>query len=171
MNISGDASLTSPWFSPVWTMHQGGRMVATINRTARTYVSVVDLTDGGRILIEPAGVGVVRAVEIHDAGTADTEIGRIVRTSWLGRSWDVSGRSFAFELVSDARPRRWHLAVANAPIAHLEGSLASYNVVHLRSNLGVPLPALLLSWHVVARPWEAANEPRGLVPVRSDAPR
>ena len=34
------------------------------------------------------------------------------------------------------------------------------------NQVAVPLSALLLSWHVVARPWEAAAEPRVFVPAR-----
>jgi hypothetical protein len=35
----------------------------------------------------------------------------------------------------------------------------------------VPVPAVLLAWHVIARPWEAANEPRHLVPASVGVPR
>jgi hypothetical protein len=68
--------------------------------------------------------------------------------------------------VSDPRPRRWSIQVGGSKTADIKGSLVSYNRVDVRASIGLPLSALLLAWHVIARPWEAAAEPRGLVPVR-----
>ncbi len=55
--------------------------------------------------------------------------------------------------------------VGGSSVAELSGSFVSYNRVRVESNIGVPLIAVLLGWHVIARPWEAAAEPGGLVPA------
>lgn len=160
--VTGDARLRSPWFSSEWELVQQDRTLARIRRLGRISVSLVDMGEHGSLLLEPAGPGIVHAVD-----DADHEVARITRRSWWGRRWDVTGVGFNYELVSDPRPRRWHLAVANAPLATLTGSLVSYNQVDLHSGMGIPIPAVLLAWQVIARPWEAANEPRGLVRVRT----
>ncbi len=159
--ISGDARLHSHWLSNEWALIQNDQVIAQIRRIGRLSVSVVDLGTHGSLVLEPAGPGVVHAVDGHEE-----EVARITRRSWWGRRWDITGIGFNFELVSDPRPRRWHIMIANAPLGTLTGSLLSYNRVHLHSAMGIPIPAVLLAWQVIARPWEAANEPRGLVPVR-----
>lgn len=158
--VVGSAEMTSRWFSNRWALRQGDRELASVRRLGRIYVSAADLGEGGRLLIEPCGQGTVHAVD-----AADEEVARIERRSWLGRRWEISGFGFQYELLSDPRPRKWHIAVSNAPIADITGSLASYNHVAIECGLALPVPAVLLAWHVVARPWEAAAEPRGLVPV------
>lgn len=158
--LAGDAELTSPWFSNRWVLAQAGNTLASLRRMGRIYVSMADLADGERLLIEPCGQGTVHAID-----ASNEEMARIERQSWLGRRWEISGFGFAYELLSDPRPRRWHLGVSNAPITEIAGSLISYNRVTIRSGLAVPIPAILLAWHVIARPWEAAAEPRRLIPV------
>jgi hypothetical protein len=164
--ITGEATLTSPWFSNRWTLHHHDHVLAEVKRIARTYVSVVDMGEHGRLTLEPSGRGMVHALDQDDK-----EIGRITRQSWLGRRWELDGMGFTYELISDPRPRRWHLAVANAPVTYLAGSMFSYNHVRVHSPMTVPVPAVLLAWHVIARPWEAANEPRHLVPASVGVPR
>lgn len=161
--LTGDAVLTSPWFSSRWTLEQQGGRLATLQRLGRIYVSSADLGPHGRMLIEPCGRSTVHCID-----AAAGEVARITRQSWIGRRWEIEGFGFAYDLVSDPRPRRWHMAVANAPLATLEGSLVSYNHVKVHANLAVPIPALLLAWHVIARPWEAAAEPRGLIPAKAE---
>ena len=158
--VAGQAELTSPWFSNRWTLSQQGNVLATLRRMGRIYVSAADIAGAGRILIEPCGQGTVRAVD-----ASGEEIAHIERQSWLGRRWEISGLGYAYELVSDPRPRRWHIGVSNAPVAELSGSLISYNHVTIDTGLALPIPVVLLSWHVIARPWEAAAEPRGLIPA------
>jgi hypothetical protein len=158
--ITGEAELTSPWFSNRWTLTQQGTLLASLQRLGRIYVTAADLGEGGRLLIEPCGQGTVHAVD-----AAGDEVARIERKSWLGRLWEISGDRYVYELISDPRPRKWHIALANATFADLRGSLISYNHVRIASGLGLPIPAVLLAWHVIARPWEAAAEPRGLIPV------
>ncbi len=163
--ITGDAELRSPWMSNRWTLTQRGETLATIRRLGRIYVSAVDLAGAGRLLIEPCGQGTVHALDANGA-----EVARIERQSWLGRRWWITGLGYNYTLVSDPRPRRWHITIANAPVATIEGSLMSYNRVDIRANLSLPPTSVLLAWHVIARPWEAATEPRGLIPVSRPGP-
>ena len=159
--IYGDLLMRSPWFSNRWRVIQQGQVLASVRRLGRIYVSVVDLPGGSRWVLQPSGNGVVQALD--DTGT---EFARITRRSWIGRRWEITSPHFGYELVSDPRPRRWHVAVGGAAAATMTGSLVSYNRVDLKASIGVPLAAALLGWHVVARPWEAAAEPRGLIRVR-----
>ena len=164
--VYGLHELRSLWFSNRWHLLQNDEELATIRRFGRIYVSAVTLDDGTRWLIEPCGQGVVRALD-EDGN----EIARVIRRSWLGRRWDIVSIQFAYELISDPRPRRWAIAVGGAPAAQITGSLISYNKVAVEAAIGVPMAAVLLAWHVIARPWEAAAEPRGLVPSREPRPQ
>ena len=163
--LTGEVQLRSPWLSNEWTLSQHGNVLAKIRRHGRLYVSDVQLADGTRWLIEPAGPGIVRAVE-----PPGVEFARIERRSWIGRRWDLSSQQFAYELISDPRPRRWFVSVGGAPAAEIRGSLVSYNAVTVETSIGIPVVGILLAWHVIARPWEAAAEPRGLVPSRTQRP-
>ena len=163
--VYGDVELRSPWFSSRWKLvDPNDRVLADIRRSGRTYVSVADIADGTRLLLEPAGYGTVQALDVTRGREGAEEVGRIVRRSWMGRHWDIVGHRYNFGLVSD-HMHRWHLDVANAQVATLRGSPVSYNHVKVHCWLGVPTSAVLLAWHVVARPWEAAAEPRGMVAV------
>lgn len=157
--VTGQVHLRSPWFSNEWRVLQHDRELARVHRHGRLYVSDVELADGTTWLLEPTGAGIVSAIE--DPGV---EFARIERRSWLGRRWELVSQQFAYELISDPRPRRWHVTVGSAPVADICGSLVSYNTVTVDAAVGIPLAAVLLGWHVIARPWEAAAEPRGLVP-------
>jgi len=160
--VTGEVQLRSLWLSNQWRVIQNGVELATIRRHGRLYVSDVRLADGTQWLLEPHGAGIVRALE-----TPGTEFARVVRRSWIGRRWDLVSQQFAYELISDPRPRRWHISVGGAAAAEISGSLVSYNAVTVTASIGVPLVGVLLAWHVIARPWEAAAEPRGLVPSRT----
>lgn len=163
--VTGEVMLTSPWLSNEWRLLQSDVELARIRRHGRLYVSDVELADGTGWLLEPSGPGIVRAVE--DPGV---EVARVVRRSWIGRRWDLTSRQFAYELISDPRPRRWYISIGGAPAAEISGSLVSYNRVRVMTSIGIPLVGVLLAWHVIARPWEAAAEPRGLVPSRTPRP-
>jgi len=158
--IHGEARLTSPWFSNNWRLMSTGVEVARLRRFPRRHVSLVRLLDGTEWLIQPDGFSVVKAVDANGL-----EVGRITRRSWWGRHWEVTGAGFAYELTSHPMPRRWHIAVGGSPIAEIKGSLISYNTVTIDAPLTVPTVAAVLAWHVIARPWEAAAAPRGLVPM------
>lgn len=159
--LLGTAELLSPAFSNEWTLIQDGVELAAIRRHPRVFVSTVRLDDGTRWVLEPAGRGVVRAVE------DESEIARAVRRSWIGRRWDLVGTGFAYELASLPMPRSWIIAVGGSQVASISGRLLSYNRVTFEGLLSVPLVAVLLAWQVVARPWEAAAEPGRLVPGRA----
>ena len=158
--VYGKLELRSPWFNSRWELRQDDQRLARLQRLGRLYVSRVELPDGCRWMLEPHGTGVVRAVN-----SDGTEIARVERLSWLGRRWNLVSQAFNYELDSHPRPRAWAITIGGATIAEIRGSLVSYNKVRVNALLGVPLAAVLLAWHVIARPWEAAAEPRGLVPA------
>ncbi|MBA2338546.1 MAG: hypothetical protein H0V96_12480 [Acidimicrobiia bacterium] len=155
--VTGELELKSPLFSSDWSLRQHDAELASIRR--RHYTSVVDITHGGRIVIEPYAQGTVRAIN------GASEVARITRESWLGRRWEVTGPGFTYDLASQARPRHWRLFLANGPVSDLEGGFGSYNKVKIFNQMAVPLSAVLLAWHVVARPWEAVAEPQVFMPA------
>ncbi len=158
--ITGSAELKSPWFSSRWELLVNGEVLARIRRLPRLHVSTVSLADGSLWVVEPAGTSAVRLLD-----SPGHEFARITRRSWWGRSWSVTADRFSYDLISHPTPRRWRFELGGSPIAELSGSLISYNRVRIESLLALPLPALILGWHVIARPWEAAAAPRGLVPL------
>jgi len=161
LSISGSAELRSATFSPVWQLFDAqGNRLCELRRHPRMHITTVRFADGAAWVLRPDGWGIVRAVDTHDR-----ELGRITRRSWWGRRWDISSPQWAYALVSDPFPRRWHLVIGGVPIAAITGSALSYNRVHIEAPLSVPATAILLAWHVIARPWEAAAAPRGLVPA------
>ncbi len=159
--LLGTTELRSPAFSNVWHVENGGRKLAIARRHPRLHTSTVRFPDESAVTLTPTGQSTVSAVD-----AAGTEVARIVRTSWWGRHWEVTAQHFSYELISHPRPRRWAFAVGGSPVAELAGSLLSYNRVRVETNIGVPLIAVLLGWHVIARPWEAAAEPGGLRPAQ-----
>lgn len=160
--VTGTARMRSPLFSNWWELVDGdGQLLARLRRHPRLHVSTVDFEDGSRWLLEPAGNGVVVA-----RYEGRSEIGRISRQSWWGRRWQVTGPAWGYEVISDPVPRRWHFAVGGEPVAAITGSVLSYNTVTIEAMLPIQLCAVVLTWHVIARPWEQAAAPRGLVPIR-----
>lgn len=157
--IRGEAQLVSPWFSNNWSLFSHGVEIARLRRIPRLYISTARFPDGTEWTIEPDGFAVVKAVDAQG-----TEVARITRRSWWGRRWDVAGAGFAYELVSDPIPRRWRIEVGGSTLAEIRGSLISYNAVTIDAPLSIPVAVAVLAWHVIARPWEAAAAPRGLVP-------
>ena len=157
--IRGEAQLVSPWFSNHWSLLSHNVEIARLRRFPRLHISAVQFPDGAEWTIEPDGFSVVKAVDADGA-----EVARITRRSWWGRRWDVTGTGFAYELVSDPIPRRWRIEVGGSALAEIRGSLISYNTVTIDAPLSIPTAVAVLAWHVIARPWEAAAAPRGLVP-------
>jgi hypothetical protein len=158
--LHGSGELVSPWMSNRWRIYQGTEEIARLRRLGRIHVSLVTMRDGTRLLIEPHEYSVVRALDADRR-----EVGRITRRSWLGRRWDLTSNTFSYELVSHPRPRRWQLMLGQTPVADITGSLVSYNRVKVESFLAIPVVAVVLAWHVIARPWEAAAAPRSLIPA------
>lgn len=155
--ITGTAQLESALFSNQWELHDSNGVIATLRRFGKMHVSTARLADGTEWLIEPAGWGTVRVMD------GDDEVARITRLSTWGRRWDIQGFGFAYQLVSNPRPRSWRLEIGSSPLAELDGGFFSYNSLSIETGLSVPVAAILLAWHVVARPWEAAAAPKGLV--------
>ena len=155
--VYGRVQLRSPWFSNRWRLVRDGAEVCRLQRLGRIYTSVVTMPNGARWVLDPHGNGVVRALD-----SEGLEFARVVRRSWLGRRWDLLSPGWNFELASRPRPRSWAIEIGGAPAAEIHGSLVSYNRVDVNAMIGVPLAAVLLSWHVIARPWEAIAEPAGL---------
>lgn len=157
--IRGEAQLTSPWFSNDWMLTNQGMQLAWLRRFPRLHISAVQLADGSEWTLEPDGFAVVKAVDADG-----TEVGRVTRRSWWGRRWDLTGPGFNYELISHPIPRRWNIEVGGSSFAEIKGSLVSYNTVAIDAPLSLPTVAAVLAWHVIARPWEAAAAPAGLIP-------
>ncbi|MFQ5948892.1 MAG: hypothetical protein ACE5KX_08535, partial [Acidimicrobiia bacterium] len=68
--------------------------------------------------------------------------------------------------ISDPLPRAWSLTLGNEAVCSLRGTVLSYNRLRMHSDIAVPVLTIVLAWQVIARPWEAAAHPGGLVPVR-----
>ena len=157
--VIGTARFTSGFMSNRWTLSRADEMLAEMRRIPSRHVSEAVLSTGVRYEIRPESWGTVVA-EADDGA----ELGRIVRTSWWGRSWDLTAPGFACALTSDPLPRRWSLRIGTEPVGALKGSAFSYNRLTVHTDVAVPVPALTLAWHVLARPWEAASAPVALVP-------
>lgn len=155
--VYGNVQLVSPWFSNRWRLMRGGDEVCRLERLGRIYTSIVTFPDGTKWMLDPHGNGVVRAIDREGK-----EFARVVRRSWLGRRWDLLSQGWNYELASHPRPRSWAIEIGGAPAAEIRGSLVSYNRVNVNAMIGVPVAAVLLGWHVIARPWEAIAEPSGL---------
>ena len=158
MYVSGPVEMRSPLFSNEWRVSQNDAEVAHIRR--RNYTSVVDLAAGGRAVMEPVAQGTVRAL------ISGTEVARITRDVVAGPPLGDHRSRLHLRPVQpgDAPPLAAHPGQRHHQPD--EGGFGSYNRVRFHNQVAVPLSALLLSWHVVARPWEAAAEPRVLVPSR-----
>ncbi len=156
--VYGSAELISPFLSNRWRLISNDEELAELRRFGRLHVSRVTVPSGDEAVLTPHGPSVVVAVD-----NAGNELARITRLSWFGRRWEITSQRWAYELVSDPRPRRWQVTVGGTSVAQLTGSLVSYNRVNVAAPLGVPALALALGWHVIARPWEAAAAPTSLV--------
>ncbi len=156
--VYGTAHLDSPFLSSRWRLTDGDSEVAQLRRLGRLHISKVLLPNGEEAVLTPHEQSVVLALDSEGG-----ELARITRTSWFGRSWDITSKRWAYELKSDPRPRRWQIMVGGTSVAQISGSLVSYNKVNVEAPLGVPILVVALAWHVVARPWEAAAAPTTLV--------
>ena len=158
--VVGNCRFESTMMSNHWRLLQDRRVLAELQRVPSRHVSLLRYAGSEEIELRPAGWGTV--VAMHGS----TELGRVVRRSWWGRRWHLSGPGFACDLTSDPRPRRWSLRFGTEPVGHLAGAAFSYNRLRVHTDLAVPVVSLALAWHVLARPWEAAASPGALVPVR-----
>ncbi|MEE9298624.1 MAG: hypothetical protein V3V29_06275 [Acidimicrobiia bacterium] len=156
--IVGDCRFHSGVFSNRWTLSHGGTTMAELRRDPSRHTSSGEFADGTRFQLTPDGWGTV----LMEA--QGRQLGRIDRRSWWGRRWEIGGTGFGSDLTSDPMPRRWTLRIGGEPIGYLAGTLWSYNRLTAHTDVSVPVHALVLAWHVLARPWEAAAAPRSLVP-------
>ena len=155
--VLGQARFTSQMFSNRWNLHAHDELIATMVRDSSRHMSRVTFADGIVMDITPSGWGTVVAT------VDDDEWGRIERTSWWGRSWEITARGFAATLTSDPLPRRWSIRIGSEPIGRLSGGRLSYNRLDITSDISTPATVLILAWHILARPWEQAAAPGSLV--------
>lgn len=156
--VVGESRFTSRPFSNRWQLIHRDAPIAELVREPLRHTSAVVLADGTRIDLTPTSWGTIEA-------TVDgTPLARIDRRSWWGRRWEIGGSGFACDLTSDPAPRRWSLRIGGEPIGHLAGTLWSYNQLEVHTGVTVPVHALALAWHVLARPWEQASAPGTLIP-------
>jgi len=156
--IYGTAELRSPWMSNRWQLLDNEGEMATLHRISRLHISRIYLEGGEEAVLAPHERSAV--VALNPDGE---ELARITRTSWFGRRWEITSKRWAYDLVSDPRPRRWQIALGGTSVAQMTGSLVSYNRVDIEAPMGVPLLVVALAWHVIARPWEAAAAPSTLI--------
>jgi hypothetical protein len=149
--FSGSGEMRSTFFSRNWELRKEGGLIAVARRQVWRRTSEVELNDGRRWLISPAGWGEVQLTE------RDEVLARGERLTWLGRQWELTGESFGYELRATSMAlRKWSIELGGGPVARLDGGVASFNRVRIEANLPVPLEAVMLSWHIVVRAWEAA---------------
>lgn len=156
--LYGRAELASPFMSSRWRVYGNDEELATLRRLGRLHISRIFLPNGDEAVLAPDERSSVVALD-----STGNELARITRTSWFGRRWEITSQRWAYELISDPRPRRWQIAVGGTSVAQITGSLVSYNRVTIEAPLGVPLLVVALAWHVIARPWEAAAAPATLL--------
>ena len=149
--FSGNGVMRSTFFSRNWELRKEGGLIAVGHRHVWRRTSEIELNDGRRWSISPVGWGVVELTE------RDEVLARGERLTWLGRKWELTGESFGYELRAQSMAlRRWLIELGGAPIARLDGGVASFNRLRIEANLPVPLEAVMLSWHIIVRAWEAA---------------
>ena len=154
--FSGSGEMRSAFLSRDWELRKDGGLIAVGRRQVWRRTSEVELTDGRQWLISPAGWGTVELTE------RDNVLARGQRLNWVGRAWDLSGESFAYELRAQSMAlRKWTIELGGGPVAHLHGGIASFNRLRIETNLPVPLEAIMLSWHIIVRAWEAAASAAG----------
>jgi len=149
--FSGSGEMRSTLFSRAWELRKEGALLAVGRRHVWRRTSEIELNDGRHWLISPNGWGIVDLTE------RDEVLARGERLNWIGRAWDLTGESFGYELRAQSMAqRKWSIQLGGGPVARLEGGVASFNRVRIEANLPVPLEAVMLSWHIIVRAWEAA---------------
>ena len=161
--VYGQGQLRSSLGSNRWRLLANDDEIAQLRRLGRLHISRIQLPSGEEATLAPDERSVVVALDRNG-----NELARITRTSWFGRRWEITSQKWAYELVSDPRPRRWHIAVGGTSVAQITGSIVSYNRVTIDAPLGVPLLVVALAWQVIARPWEAAAAPGTLIAASAE---
>ncbi len=154
--FSGSGEMRSAFLSRDWELRKDGGLIAVGRRQVWRRTSEVELSDGRHWLISPAGWGTVQLTERDDV------LARGERLNWIGRAWDLSGESFAYELRAQSMAlRKWAIELGGGQVAQLSGGVASFNRLRIETNLPVPLEAIMISWHIIVRAWEAAASAAG----------
>ena len=154
--FSGSGEMRSAFLSRDWELRKDGGLIAVGRRQVWRRTSEVELSDGRHWLISPAGWGTVELTERDDV------LARGERLNWIGRAWDLSGESFAYELRAQSMAlRKWAIELGGGQVAQLSGGVASFNRLRIETNLPVPLEAIMISWHIIVRAWEAAASAAG----------
>jgi len=149
--FSGGGELRSTLFSRAWELRKDGALIAVGRKHVWQRTSEIELTDGRHWIISPGGWGMVELTE------RDEVLARAARQTWLGRAWDLTGESFGYELRARSMTlRRWSIELGGGEVARLDGGVASFNRLRIQADLPVPLEAVMLSWHIIVRAWEAA---------------
>lgn len=162
--VVGQVRFDSGLFSNRWRVLRGDSVVAEVRRDPTRHTASGVFAGGTPFDLQPDGWGTVRM-------TADgVPIAHVDRLSWWGRRWEIGGTGFACDLTSDPMPRRWTFRIGGEPIGRLAGTLWSYNRLIVHADVSIPIHAMILAWHVLARPWEQAAAPRSLVPDRAPRP-
>jgi len=158
--VVGQIRFESAAFSNRWRLMRSNETLAEMRRDPTRHISTGVLADGKRFELTPNGWG---TVEMTLEGNP---LARIDRQSWWGRRWEISGTGFAADLTSDPMPRHWTFRIGGEPIGRLAGTMFSYNRLTVNADVSIPLHAIILAWHVLARPWEHAAAPLSLRPRR-----
>jgi len=154
--FSGTGEMRSPFLSRSWELRQDGGLIAVGRRRVWRRTSEVELNDGRHWAISPSEWGVVELTE------RDEVLARGERRSFMGRSWELTGESFGYELLAQSMAlRRWSIELGGGQVAQLTGGVASFNRLRIEAHLPVPLEAIMLSWHIIVRAWEAAASAAG----------
>ncbi len=154
--FGGIGEMRSTVFSRTWELRKDGALIAVVHRNVWRRTSEVELNDGRRWLISPDGWGVVALTE------RDEVLARAERQNWLGRAWDLTGDSFGYELRPRSMTfRKWSIELGGDEVARLDGGVASFNQIGIEADLPVPLEAVMLSWHIIVRAWEASASAAG----------
>ncbi|MGZ8785814.1 MAG: hypothetical protein ACXW1Y_09670 [Acidimicrobiia bacterium] len=149
--FAGSGEMRSALFSRTWELRKAGSLIAVGRRHVWQRRSEVALIDGRRWLISPTGWGVGALTEW------DEVLARGERQNWLGRAWGLNGESFGYELRARSMTlRKWSIDLGGGEIARLDGGVASFNRMRIEADLPLPLEAVMLSWHIIVRAWEAA---------------
>lgn len=158
--VVGRVRFESGLFSNRWRVVHDRGVLAEMRRDPTRHTTSGVFDGGTKFDLIPEGWGTVQMT------AGGVPLARIDRRSWWGRRWEIGGTGFACELTSDPLPRRWTFRIGGEPIGRLAGTWWSYNRLTVDADVSIPIHAMVLGWHVLARPWEQAASPRSLVPDR-----
>jgi hypothetical protein len=152
----GTATFRSPLFSRTWTLTQNDHRLAVAIRHPWQRISEIELDDGTTWEIRPAGWG---QLEPH---SPDELLAEANRQAWTGRTWELFSPRFSYTLRGRSPAlRTWSLDIVDAPVATFRGGKLTFNRLHVTADSPIPLEAVILTWHIIVRSWEAASAATG----------